>query len=82
MPLSRLYLGVHSINQVLFGETLGLIFLILYKYSYQKNLYNLFCKFLNNKILFPILFFIIILQIILMIIPFILYRNNLINRPI
>ena len=41
MPLSRMYLGMHSANQVLFGLTLGMIFLILYKYVYQKELYEL-----------------------------------------
>lgn len=36
VPLSRMYLGVHSANQVLFGTALGLTSLVLFKYIYQK----------------------------------------------
>lgn len=39
MPLSRMYLGVHSANQVILGTVLGLIFLVVYKYIYQKELW-------------------------------------------
>lgn len=36
VPISRMYLGVHSANQIMFGLTSGLICLILFKYIYQK----------------------------------------------
>lgn len=36
VPISRVYLGVHSVNQILFGLTLGMISLVLFKYIYQK----------------------------------------------
>lgn len=39
IPISRMYLGVHSLNQILFGLSLGCVFLILYKFIYQKALY-------------------------------------------
>lgn len=39
IPLSRMYLGVHSANQIFFGLTLGLVALILFKYIYQQALY-------------------------------------------
>jgi undecaprenyl-diphosphatase len=42
VPISRMYLGVHSLNQILFGLSLGTVFLILYKYIYQKALYDLY----------------------------------------
>lgn len=41
IPVSRMYLGVHSANQTLFGISLGWTFLILYKYIYQRALYQL-----------------------------------------
>lgn len=42
IPISRMYLGVHSLNQILFGLSLGTVFLVLYKYIYQKALYELY----------------------------------------
>ena len=42
IPVSRMYLGVHSANQILIGLTLGFIFLVAYRYVYQKALYNFF----------------------------------------
>jgi membrane-associated phospholipid phosphatase len=33
---SRIFLGMHAINQVLFGITLGLYFLVIY-YTYMKK---------------------------------------------
>lgn len=46
VPLSRMYLGVHSANQIFFGLSMGSVFLILYKYIYQKALYELYWQFL------------------------------------
>lgn len=42
VPLSRMYLGVHSANQILFGLSLGLVCLIMFKFVYQKALYELY----------------------------------------
>lgn len=42
VPISRMYLGVHSLNQILFGLSLGTVFLVLYKYIYQKALYEIY----------------------------------------
>ena len=39
VPVSRMYLGVHSANQIMFGLTLGFLFLVLFKFVYQKALY-------------------------------------------
>lgn len=46
IPISRMYLGVHSANQILFGLSMGTVFLVLYKYIYQKALYELLWQFL------------------------------------
>lgn len=41
MPIARLYLGVHSLDQVLLGLTYGFLILIAYKYIYQIHAYQL-----------------------------------------
>ena len=46
VPLSRMYLGVHSANQILFGLSLGMACLLLFKYVYQEALYSLYWEFL------------------------------------
>ena len=42
VPISRMYLGVHSLNQILFGLTLGFVSLVLFKFVYQKALFELY----------------------------------------
>lgn len=49
VPISRMYLGVHSLNQILFGLTLGFVSLILFKYVYQKALYELYWEMLMKN---------------------------------
>ena len=46
---SRLYLGVHSSDQVFFGAALGFIFLVLFKYVIQEALYKFFWGMLIGK---------------------------------
>ena len=73
MPISRMYLGVHSANQTLFGISLGFTFLILYKYIYQRALYHLFWEFLigtRQKLKFIAVIF---LNLIVIAIPIIFY---------
>ena len=38
--ISRMYLGAHSLDQVVFGSLMGLSFLIIYKYWLQKIIYE------------------------------------------
>lgn len=42
MPIVRMYLGLHSADQVLHGIVYGFSFLIMYKYVFQKYLYKLY----------------------------------------
>lgn len=42
MVLSRMFLGVHSADEVFYGLLLGFIALVLFKFVYQKELYELF----------------------------------------
>ena len=37
--ISRMFLGAHSLDQIVFGGLLGLAFLIMYKYKFQELLY-------------------------------------------
>lgn len=81
IPVSRMYLGVHSANQILIGLAYGFIFLIAYRYFYQKVLYNFFWDLLvrtKNKIQIAI---IILLNIIVIVIPIIFYQINAAERP-
>jgi undecaprenyl-diphosphatase len=81
IPISRMYLGVHSLNQILFGLSMGTVFLVLFKYVYQRALYELFWKFLlgeKRKIKFVGVF---ILHILTIVIPIIFYQINHDQRP-
>lgn len=82
VPISRMYLGVHSANQIFFGLTLGLIFLVLYKFVYQKYLYFLFWSMLMKHEKVKKLAITIILNVIALVVPIIFYEVNVANRPI
>lgn len=47
VPLSRVYLGAHSVNQVIFGLFLGISSMVLYKFIFQKLLYRIYWSFLT-----------------------------------
>lgn len=81
IPISRMYLGVHSLNQILFGLSLGTVFLILYKYIYQKALYELYWEFLLMPAKKLKLLGIALLHIIVIMIPIIFYYINSKQRP-
>jgi hypothetical protein len=82
MPLSRQYLGVHSSNQVLLGLTFGLLFLILYKYTYQRQIYSIYWKLFTKSKCFFNLIFIIFLHIATVITPIIIFYYNKNNFPV
>jgi hypothetical protein len=82
VPLSRMYLGVHSANQVLFGLVLGQIFLILYKYIYQRYIYYLFWSVLMKHQKKKKLIIAIIIHILAWIIPIIFFKINVKTRPV
>jgi hypothetical protein len=82
VPISRMYLGVHSANQILFGLVLGLIFLILYKYVYQRYLYYLYWSLLMNHKKWQKFIIAIIIHIFSFIVPIFFYNINLAERPV
>lgn len=82
VPISRMYLGVHSANQIFFGLVLGLIFLILYKYVYQRYLYYLYWGLLMNHRKWQKLTVAVIVHVLSFIVPIVFYRINLSQRPI
>jgi hypothetical protein len=81
VPISRMYLGVHSSNQILFGLALGLIFLNLYKYIYQKYLYILFWNMVTNRHKYRKLIIIIVFHIVSLILPIVIKDINSNARP-
>lgn len=50
MPISRMYLGLHSSDQVLHGIVYGFSFLLMYKYVLQKYTYKLYMEFLSGPL--------------------------------
>lgn len=52
-----MYLGAHSLDQIIFGGLLGFAFLIIYKYQFQRMMYeavtNIFSQ--KNKTLYLII---------------------------
>ena len=49
VPVSCLYLGSNSLNQVAFGALIGLCFVCLYRYSLQENIYRVYFGMLRVK---------------------------------
>lgn len=49
VPISRLYLGAHSTNQVLLGMLIELTCLVLYRYKLQAVLYNIANNLIRRK---------------------------------
>lgn len=83
IPISRMYLGSHSANQVLFGIVVGLCFLIIFKYVFQKLLYDLCWGFLTkSSVQKRRLLTVVLVNILCFIIPiiffFVLANNNLV----
>lgn len=79
--ISRMYLGAHSLDQIVFGGLLGLAFLVYYKFFLQELLYETVINILNGKhkkfyfIVNTIIFFIF------MTIPIITYIIASTSRP-
>lgn len=80
--ISRMYLGAHSLDQIVFGGLLGLSFLIIYKYKLRELLYEVIGLILSqrDKIFFAVcntVGFVIYLTL-----PIIIYLINYDNRPV
>ena len=80
MPLSRMYLGMHSADQVVTGLLYSFIAVVLYRYHIQEKIYNLVAMTLKGHkkgfiFILTTLAFLLCLSI-----PIILYETNLHNR--
>ena len=49
IPFSRLYLGVHSVDQILTGLVLSFCMLVLYRFGLQKQLFRYLHACLTKK---------------------------------
>ena len=73
IPLSRLYLGVHSVDQILCGMVMSFAFLVIYKYFAQKQLFKYLHACAFNKKIGLLLLLTIFINIVLFAVPLILY---------
>ena len=81
IPVSRMYLGVHSANQIMIGLTVGLIFVTAYRYVYQKALYRFFWDLLVKTKNTLRIALIVICNVVVVIIPIIFFIINSTERP-
>lgn len=73
VPVSRLYLGAHSTNQVLLGMLIELAFLVIYRYKMQEVLYNLLNKLIRRKHASQIVY-ILLVYLLVLIVPYVAYQ--------
>lgn len=76
VPLSRLYLGTHTADQIVSSTAYSLAFALLYKFSFQSRIFKLFKYLLNPSNRIKVFFVILFLQMLVMIPPVILYQIN------
>lgn len=77
IPISRMYLGVHSADQIVIGLTLSFTFLIMYKFFLQKYILRFlnYCVFAKTSKI-PLVFITIVCNLIIFAIPLIIYHVN------
>ena len=75
VPFSRIYLGVHSLNQVLFGLRLGLAWVVLFRYGLREKFYQIYSNLFKKKST-KSLAFVVFTHISAIIIPIIAYQIN------
>lgn len=85
--ISRMYLGSHSSNQVLFGITIALIQLVLFRFVFQKMLFELCWNFLTksfkkHKKQIIKLIGLVFINLFSFIIPIVFYAYNSNYRPV
>ncbi len=73
IPFSRMYLGVHSLNQVCFGLSIGIAWTVLYRYGLRELFYKVYSRVYKLKRLSHLLI-IISVHIAISIIPIVIYR--------
>lgn len=79
---ARFYLGLQSLNQILFSLGLGLILLVLYRYGYKKSLYKLFWSLMFGKRICIDMITIIIATIMSIGLPLAFFIINKTSRPV
>jgi len=80
VPFSRTYLGVHSVNQIMFGLTLGVAATVMYRYSIREWLYVSFSRVFKQKKP-KHLIVIVLMHIVCFILPFLFFEIYSENRP-
>ena len=78
--MSRMYLGAHSLDQIVFGGMLGLCFLVYYKFFLQELLYRTIINILNNRHKQFYFMANTVIAIIFLTLPIIVYVISLQNR--
>lgn len=82
MVISRMYLGAHSLDQVVYGSVIGLSFLIIYRYWLQSLLYRTVTDILNKKHVQLYTIITSALWILFLFAPIVTYHSNVTERPI
>jgi hypothetical protein len=71
--ISRMYLGDHSLDQIIFGALLGITFLVIYRFKLQYLLYNIIATLI--KLEHKLFYFVVntIALIVAILVPLIIY---------
>ena len=79
--ISRMYLGAHSLDQIIYGGLIGLSYLVIYRFWLQNFLYETLIDLLNqkNKKVYGLITS--ILWLVFFIAPLIAYEFNVSKRP-
>lgn len=81
VPFSRTYLGMHSVNQVMFGLTLGVGASVLYRYALREWFYVTYSRiFKLKKVKYLLAAFAV--HMVCLGIPFLLFELYTDNRPL
>lgn len=73
VPFSRLYLGVHSVNQILFGFCFGMAWIVIFRYGMRELFYKVFAWMLKLKRINHLIG-VIFVHMMLTIIPIVVYK--------
>ena len=79
--VSRMYLGAHSLDQIVFGGLLGLCFLIYYKFFLQELLYQAVVNIFNKQMKTFYFTLNTIIFLIFLTLPIVVYIISSNNRP-
>ena len=80
--ISRMYLGAHSFDQVVYGSLIGLSFLVIYRFWLQEFLYDTYRDLLNQKGKLITGIITGALWVLFLIVPIIIYQSNVDQRPV